>query len=327
MKYTIDKIETQVTWDAEQAVGNVEASVWIGGIENSSEEVPAQGLYLISQDAYENPVLAACIVDREGVEADRIFPLPLEKEMQFCMRVENPQLWNAEDPCCYQLVLEIMEGENFCQDRRVEPVAFRGWKIVEGQTCINDRLVSFRAAALPDGMRDEDAIRKFLQKMKQSWQNTLLVKAGEKNAQLEKSCLEYGIYLLEEGKDVDAGWLRARLDLERQEENNPDFSLQVVQTGVLIENKSTFVDASEYELHYEILDSSGKMWSEDELCTEVPAGTSKYVDIPFDRPTQPGEYIYRVSLRLKKDTAWAPKGYAIVSAETKISNLYERLEK
>ena len=87
------------------------------------------------------------------------------------------------------------------------------------------------------------------------------------------------------------------------------------------------MDASEYDLHYEILDESGKIWSENELCTEVPAGTSKYVDIPFEHPSEPGEYIYRVSLRLKKDAAWAPKGYAIVSAETKISNLYERLEK
>ncbi len=326
MKYTIERIETKVTWDAERAVGNVEASVWIGGIEKAEEE-SAPGLYLITPDAYEKPVLSACIIDRAGQEMDRIFPLPLEEEMQFCMQVENPQLWNAEDPYCYQLVLEILEGEDFCQDRRAEPVAFRGWKIVGGQTCINDRLVSFRAEALPDGMRDIDAIHQFLQKMKQSWRNTLLVKAGEKSQQLEKACLEYGIYLLEEGKDVDAGWLRARLDLEKEEANNPDFSLQVVQTGVLIENKSTFVDASEYNLHYEILDLSGRIWSEDELCTEVPAGTSKYVGIPFDWPSEPGEYIYRVSLRLKKDTAWAPKGYDIVSAETKISNLYERLEK
>lgn len=107
---------------------------------------------------------------------------------------------------------------------------------------------------------------------------------------------------------MDAGWLRARLDLEKEEESNPDFSLQVVQTGVLIENTSTFVDASEYDLHYEILDESGKIWSENELCTEVPAGTSKYVDIPFEHPSEPGEYIYRVSLRLKKDAAWLQKG-------------------
>ena len=113
----------------------------------------------------------------------------------------------------------------------------------------------------------------------------------------------------------------------RENEKNPDFQLQVIQTGVLIENRSTFVNASEYNIHYEILDSSGKKCSENELCTDVPAGTSKFVDIPFQCPAEPGEYRYQVSLCLKKDVIWAPKGYVIATTETKISNLYERLEK
>ena len=65
---------------------------------------------------------------------------------------------------------------------------------------------------------------------------------------------------------------------------------------------------------------------ENELCTDVPAGTSKFVDIPFRCPAESGEYRYQVSLCLKKDVIWAPKGYVIATAETKISNLYERLE-
>ncbi len=326
MNYEIEKIETKTTWDAQTAVGNVEVLVGISNIETDASESVVQGLYLTSSDAYAEPVLCAGILDREGKEMDRIFPLPLESEMQFCMRVEKPQLWNAEDPFCYQLVLEIMEGENFCQDRRVEPLAFRSWKIADGQTCINDRAVEFRAAALPDGMKEPEKILQFLQKMKQTWKNTLLVRTEENSSQLKKWCMEYGIYLLEEGKDVDVGWLRARLDQGCNTEKNPDFQLQVVQTGALIENRSTFVNTSEYELHYEILDSSGRKVSGNELCTEIPAGTSRFVDIPFKHPQEPGEYIYRVALCLKQDTVWAPQGYALASAETKISNLYQRLE-
>ena len=327
MKYTIEKIETKVTWEEERAVGNVEVSLWIGGMDKQTEEISKSGLYLTGADAYIRTVLCACLISRDGQEMDRIFPLPLEEEMQFCMRVEEPQLWNAEKPYCYQLVLEIMEGQNFCQDRRVEPVAFTGWKIIDGKTCINGKAVTFRGVEFPEGKKEPEEIQEFLKKMKQNFQNTLLVKTGQKNAQLRRWCLEYGIYLLEEGKDVDAGWLRARLDLDKEKGNNPDFSLQVVQTGVLIENRSTFANASEYGLQYEILDDSGNKWSENELCADVPAGTSKYVDMPFERPSQPGEYTYRVELRLKKDAAWAPKGYAIVSAETKIANLYESREK
>ena len=186
MKYTIEKIETKVTWEEELAVGNVEASVWIGGMDRQTEEIAKPGLYLTSAEADTCPVLSACLVDRDGQEMDRIFPLPLEEEMQFCMRAEDPQLWNAEDPYCYQLVLEIMEGENFCQDRRVEPVAFSGWKIVDGQTCINGKAVVFRGVALPEEKKESEDIQKFLQKIKQNFQNTLLVKAEQKSAQLER---------------------------------------------------------------------------------------------------------------------------------------------
>ena len=324
MKYRIDKIATKVTWDELTCTGNVEVTTLIDGIEKQALENQT-GLYLTRPEAYTEPVLCACVIDAEGKEKDRIFPLPLENEISFCMRVEQPKLWNAEDPYCYQLILEILEGENFSHDRRTESLAFWDWKIVGGQTCINGKEVNFRAAALPEGKKASE-VQQFLRIMKQTYKNTLLIKADEKNHQLEKWCREYGIYLLEDGQDADAGWLRARLDLNRENEKNPDFQLQVVQTGVLIENHSTFINASEYNLHYEILDSSGKKCSENELCTDVPAGTSKFVDIPFRCPAEPGEYRYQVSLCLKKDVIWAPKGYVIATTETKISNLYERLE-
>lgn len=326
MKCTIDRIETNTVWDETEAMGSLEVTVRIRGLKEEIKEAVAPGLYLTSLDEGNQPMLSAYLTDPEGREMDRIFPLPLEDQIQFCMRVEDPKLWNAEEPYCYQMILEITEGEKLCLDRRVEPVAFSDWKIVGGQTCINGKVAVFRAASLPEGMDETDEILQFLQKMKQNFKNTLLVKSGEKSAQLKKWCLEYGIYLLEEGKDVDAGWLRAKLDMERTTENNPDFTLQVVQTGVLIENKSTFLNVSEYDVHYEVWDAAGRIVSENKLCTEVPAGTTKYVDIPFEMPKEPGEYCYRVALCLKKDTPWAPKGYAVVSAETKISNLYARLE-
>lgn len=328
MGYTIADIETNTIWDEISATGNVEASVEIGGLGKDKDESEAPGIYLQEAEDDLQPVLCAYLIDREGNECDRIFPLLLEEKMQFCMRVEDAHLWNAEDPYCYQLILEIAEGEAVCQDRRAEPIAFYEWNIVNGQSCINGKTVSFRAEIFPADLTEPGEIQTFLQKMKQNYQNTLLVKTEVKSRQLEKWCLEYGIYLLEEGKDADTGWLRARLELEgnKKQTGNPDFQIQVVQSGALIENKSTFVDASEYELHYEICDCTGRIVSESRLYTEIPAGTSKYVDIPFEKPTVSGEYIYRVSLCLRKDTCWAPKGYAVACAETKISNFYEKSE-
>ena len=119
MKYRIDKIATKVTWDELTCTGNVEVTTLIDGIEKQALENQT-GLYLTRPEAYAEPVLCACVIDAEGKEKDRIFPLPLENEISFCMRVEQPKLWNAEDPYCYQLILEILEGENFSHDRRTE---------------------------------------------------------------------------------------------------------------------------------------------------------------------------------------------------------------
>ena len=71
MKYTIEKIETKVTWEEERTVGNVETSVWIGGVNRQTEETSKPGLYLTSAEAYSSPVLCASLVDREGQEMDR----------------------------------------------------------------------------------------------------------------------------------------------------------------------------------------------------------------------------------------------------------------
>lgn len=321
MEYRIDKVEIKATWDEQSRNGNVEATVWIDGVKKDGTATGFPGLYLTEVD---QTVLCAWMTGRDGQEVDRIFPLPLEEEMQFCMRVEEPVLWNAEDPYCYQLILEIVDGESVCIDRRIEPVTFYGWKIMDGQTCMNEKAVSFRAVDFPEGTRSEEEIRQFLQKMKQEYYNTLLIKGGERTPSLVKWCMEYGIYLLEEGKDADAGWLRARLDLDGKSEQNPDFHLQVVQTGALIENRSTFVNASEYDLHCQILNHLGEKVFENRLSTDIPAGTSKFVDIPFMRPVEPGTYRYRVALCLKRDTPWAPKGYEIAAGETVISNIYER---
>ena len=138
MKYRIDKIATKVTWDELTCTGNVEVTTWIDGMEKQDLENQT-GLYLTRPEAYTEPVLCACVMDAEGKEKDRIFPLPLENEISFCMRVEQPKLWNAEDPYCYQLILEILEGENFSHDRRTESLAFWDWKIVGGQTCIKGK--------------------------------------------------------------------------------------------------------------------------------------------------------------------------------------------
>lgn len=100
MKYRIDKIATKVTWDELTCTGNVEVTTLIDGIEKQALENQT-GLYLTRSEAYTEPVLCACVMDAEGNEKDRIFPLPLENEISFCMRVEQPKLWNAEDPYCY----------------------------------------------------------------------------------------------------------------------------------------------------------------------------------------------------------------------------------
>ena len=102
---------------------------------------------------------------------------------------------------------------------------------------------------------------------------------------------------------------------------HPDFEIQVVEDGVLIENKSCFINTNVYSLRCEIL-SEERILQQSMVEADVSAGSSRYLELPFIKPQKPGIYRYCVSLCLKKDMFWGKKGTVVARGEALISNLW-----
>lgn len=320
MKYEIDAVKIQTSLEKRSLAGQLQ---WQGELEAS---VGIRGDFdEMGKMMGESPLyLHASLEATDGSTADQIFPLLLELEMGFCMRVEQPVLWNAEYPQMYRLQMTVCMEDGTVLEQRMERAAFYLWEILDGKTCLNGEPIPFRAELLP-GVPVEEAA--FLRSMKRRYKNALLVPAGTGSESLRKQCLCYGIYCIEENQMPEYGGLLAKEErfCQAEGQENPDLALQVVQNGVLIENKSVFLNTNVYELYYEIR-RENKCYQSGSICADVPAGSSRFVELPFQMPGEPGIYCYRVSLRLKEDAFWAEKGYAVVKSEAQISNFYEKEE-
>ena len=322
----IKEIKINYDLDLNTRMGNTDVSVKLTGME----------------DGY----LSASLVDQAGEAVDSIFPIVLEEQMEFCLQVKSPHLWNAERPYLYTLVIELLNQNHETIERMTRKIPFYKWEILDGKTCLNRVPVKFKAEVWKDTVFVPEKADDFLNlddeifsvnAKKKIWQDLVSMKKNGKNAvvveaafvteELEFWCHVCGIYLIVRGESPDAVRLlteyTAQLDKDGQGslmEN--DFQMQVVQTGVMIENHSTFVNASEYELYYEIAGADHiVMWGTME--TDIPAGKSRFIELPFTTPDRAGEYRYLAALRLKEDTAWENKGYVIAQADTKIWNIYD----
>lgn len=267
--------------------------------------------------------LWAYLANEEDGEADRIFPISAETQMQFCMRVENPHLWNAEECCLYDLNLELRDEENRLLGCTVKKIAFFRWEEAGGTRRLNGKNVKFRlgsenAAQFFRNCDENDAggwknaAERVLGELKLSDRNALYVEKRFQSPALHELCLEYGVYLLD------------KMPSEGEVQKNEDhfgFELQVVEQGVLIENRNVFADASIYDLYYEILCGEKTVQSA-VTQAKVAAGSSRFIELPFAKPKDPGVYRYRAALCLKRDTVWAKKGYEVAKDEAVISNLW-----
>ena len=261
--------------------------------------------------------LCAQLLTADGREADRIFPVAVEAQMDFCMQAQPVQLWDAERVRLYDLVLELRDEKMQLLGSTVKKIAFRRWDapdILNGKKI--ERRVKLAGKWERFGVKE---IRNQLSQLKNAHYNTLRINRADASEAWRELCLEYGIYLEETGplspeENAHAGqeWLCGA---------TTDFALNVTQQGVLIENHCVFANASEYELHYALL-HEGKTVYQGNMEADVPPGSGRYVEIAYPAPLEAGEYCYRAALRLKRDTAWAKKGTELAAGETAVSNIY-----
>lgn len=294
------KIHTSVMDDT----GSLEVTIQMEEPENDSEE-----RYIRSEK--DTVYLWAQLTDRNGTEADRIFPVPAEGEVQFCMQADTPVLWNAEDPYLYDLVLELRDAQNRLLGCTVKKIAFYRWEEKDGILLLNGKEPGLRVFSCTEA--DGEA----LAACKRSFCNAVVLPKEKRTQRAHELCLEYGVYLLEAEKvktpEKDGG----------VPEKNPDFELNVINQGVLVENKSIYVNADRYELYYSLKkEGADRLFSAGILTVDIPAGASRYVELEFCRPDEPGNYIYHAALRIKEKTPWADQGAEIAVSEIRLANLF-----
>ncbi len=305
-------ITIKMTVDADLQTGELEVGVWTPDVPQREGCAPEAG----------QSFLWAYLADEEGNEADRIFPIEVQEQMQFCMRVEKPRLWDAERCCLYDLILEIRDENNEKLAETVKKTAFYRWERAGERWHLNGKEVrfalaqepfaSFEKTAKPDGKDVEAKVREALCAIKASGKNAVYAESKKGKNSLKELCLQYGIYLLFEYPQ------EAQLQAEGEEMG---FALQVVEQGVLIENHNVFADARDYTLRFEIMREERMIW-QDERTVPVPPGSSRFVELPCQMPKAAGRYRYRAALCLKKDTAWAKTGQEVAAGEAAVSNLW-----
>lgn len=258
-------------------------------------------------DAGQPAFLCAQLLSPDGGEADRILPMSVEEEMDFCMQVSPACLWNPEEASLYDLVLELRDEKMQLLGTTAKKVGFYRWEEKDGARLLNGVRPVRRAFLAKDweSLSGEE-LRAYLAEKRRAHYNTAVIKEADRAK--EEICLEYGICVEYAARAEHAS-------------TNPDFELSVTQQGVLIENHCVYANASRYDLAYSLI-HNGKILMEGRKKADVPPGQGRFVELPYPELREPGEYLYRAALLQKTDTAWAQKGFEEAAGETLILNAF-----
>ena len=288
-------------------------------------------------DAGQPAFLCAQLLSPDGGEADRILPVSVEEEMDFCMQISPVRLWNPEEAFLYDLVLELRDEKMQLLGTTAKKVGFYRWEEKDGARLLNG-VRPVRRAFLAKGWESlsGEELRAYLAEKRRAHYNTVVAKKADRAK--EEICLEYGICVEYENSRIEhdalaeqAARAEYRAALAGEDANrtaraehapaNPDFELSVTQQGVLIENHCVYANASQYDLAYSLI-HNGKILMDGRKKADVPPGQGRFVELPYPALWEPGEYLYRAALLQKTDTAWAQKGFEEAAGETLILNAF-----
>ena len=68
----------------------------------------------------------------------------LAEESQYVMKVENPELWSAESPVLYDLLLEVMDENGQVTEVIPQRVGFRRFEMKDSIMMLNGKRIVFK---------------------------------------------------------------------------------------------------------------------------------------------------------------------------------------
>ena len=128
----------------------------------------------------------------------------LDGEELYSWKVENPILWNAENPQLYDLTLEIYNEAGELQEVIPQKVGFRRFEMKDGIMTLNGKRIVFKGvnrhefSSVSGRHVSEEELRKDLKIMKQNNINAIRTCHYPDASLIYELCDEYGIYMIDE---------------------------------------------------------------------------------------------------------------------------------
>ena len=133
---------------------------------------------------------------------DRAYPM--DEMTTIDIPVSHPQLWSAEAPDLYDLILTVSDQDGAYQETITEKVGFRRFELKDHIMTLNGQRIVFRGvnrhefSAKTGRVMNEDELRQDLVTMKQNNINAIRTCHYPNNTLLYRLCDEYGLYVIDE---------------------------------------------------------------------------------------------------------------------------------
>lgn len=145
---------------------------------------------------------------KDGMEIKKMsFGIDAKKEeMQlFHIPVEQPELWSAESPALYDLVLTVKDKAGNILEVVREKAGFRRFEMKDNLMCLNGKRIVFKGVNRHEfssktgraGITDEDMLKDILT-MKRNNINAIRTSHYPNDSRLYRLCDEYGLYMIDE---------------------------------------------------------------------------------------------------------------------------------
>ena len=128
----------------------------------------------------------------------------LAEESQYVMKVERPELWSAESPVLYDLLLEVMDENGQVTEVIPQRVGFRRFEMKDSIMMLNGKRIVFKGvnrhefSSVSGRVVSREELIKDLVTMKQNNINAIRTCHSPDAVGIYELCDEYGIYMIAE---------------------------------------------------------------------------------------------------------------------------------
>ena len=142
-------------------------------------------------------------LSKDGTELQSVEET-LAEESQYVMKVENPELWSAESPVLYDLLLEVMDENGQVTEVIPQRVGFRRFEMKDSIMMLNGKRIVFKGvnrhefSSVSGRVVSREELIKDLVIMKQNNINAIRTCHYPDAVGIYELCDEYGIYMIAE---------------------------------------------------------------------------------------------------------------------------------